>query len=119
MPPADQLSTVERHHSLREGLKGVDVVMGLRMQFERMAGDTAQTNKAAASDYYSEFGLTHTTLDYANPGAKVMHPGPMNRGIEIDSALADDPARSLISQQVFYGVALRMAILDALITKGE
>lgn len=115
MPPADQFANIARVHSLRDGLDGADVVMALRMQFERMEGDQRQT---AARGYFETFGLTHETMKFARPGAKVMHPGPMNRGVEIDGALADDPERSLILKQVFYGVPVRMACLDALITRG-
>ncbi len=116
MPPTDQFATIARAHSLKDGLDGADVVMALRMQFERMEGDQRQT---AARGYFETFGLTHKTLKLARPDAKVMHPGPMNRGVEIDSALADDPARSLILKQVFYGVPVRMACLDALVTGGR
>lgn len=114
MPGDDQHRDVRRCHSLAEGLEGADIVMALRMQFERMEGDGA----TAARGYFETFGLTHETLKLAKPGAYVMHPGPMNRGIEIDGALADDPGRSLILRQVFYGVATRMACLDALLTGG-
>ncbi len=114
MPDAAQFPQVKRFASLREGLAGADIVMGLRMQFERMEGD----GRALAQGYFEEFGLTHQTLRLARPGAKVMHPGPMNRGVEIDGALADDEAHSLILKQVFYGVATRMAVLDALVTRG-
>ncbi len=113
LPAADQFPQVERFHSLREGLDGCDVVMGLRMQFERM-DDGGQD---AARGYFDAFGLTHETIKLAKPEMRVMHPGPMNRGVEIDGALADDPERSLILQQVFYGVAARMAVLDALLTR--
>jgi aspartate carbamoyltransferase catalytic subunit len=115
MPASDQFPDIERFDTLAGGLKGADVVMGLRMQFERM-GDGA---KDAARGYYEEFGLTHESIKLAKTGALVMHPGPMNRGIEIEGALADDPDRSLILSQVFYGVAMRMACLDALLTKKE
>jgi aspartate carbamoyltransferase catalytic subunit len=115
MPDAKHFPQVKRYGSLREGLSGADIVMGLRMQFERMDGD----GRAFAQGYFEEFGLTHETLTFAKPGAKVMHPGPMNRGVEIDGALADDEAHSLILRQVFYGVAVRMAVLDLLITRGE
>ncbi|HXI86541.1 MAG TPA: aspartate carbamoyltransferase catalytic subunit [Parvularculaceae bacterium] len=101
--------------SLKEGLSGADIVMALRMQFERMG----EAGKAAAQGYFESFGLTHKTLKFAQPNAFVMHPGPMNRGVEIDGALADDPARSLILRQVFYGVPTRMACLDALLTGGK
>ncbi len=115
MPPADEFSAVERCDRLSDGLDGADIVMGLRMQFERMGDGGAE----AAKGYYDKFGLTHETIKLAKPAAKIMHPGPMNRGVEIDGALADDPERSIILRQVFYGVAMRMACLDALLTKGE
>ena len=115
MPETDQFPTVARCASLKEGLDGADIVMGLRMQFERM-GDKG---KDSARGYFETYGLTHETLKLAKPNAKVMHPGPMNRGVEIDGALADDKERSLILRQVFYGVAARMAALDALLTRGE
>jgi aspartate carbamoyltransferase catalytic subunit len=114
MPDASHFPQVNRFASLKDGLAGADIVMGLRMQFERMEGD----GRALAQGYFEEYGLTHDTLRHAKPGAMVMHPGPMNRGVEIDGALADDETRSLILKQVFYGVAVRMATLDALITKG-
>lgn len=114
MPDAVLFPQVKRCQSLKEGLAGADIAMGLRMQFERMEGD----GRALAKGYFEEFGLSHQTLRFAKPGAKVMHPGPMNRGVEIDGALADDASRSLILTQVFYGVAIRMAVLDLLITKG-
>ncbi len=114
MPPDDQFTDIIRTRSLREGLAGANIAMGLRMQFERME----EGGKDAAQGYFNEFGLTHQTMQLAGPDAKVMHPGPMNRGVEIDGALADDPARSLVLRQVFYGVAARMACLDALLTGG-
>ncbi len=112
MPGDDLLPDIERHYNLRDGLEAADVVMGLRMQFERMDDG----GRDAAQGYFDEFGLTHQTIKFAKPGAKIMHPGPMNRGVEIDGALADDKERSLILRQVFYGVAARMAALDALLT---
>jgi len=115
MPGADQYKNIERMDTLAAGLDNADIVMGLRMQFERMGDDA----KDAARGYIEEFGLTHETMKLASSGALVMHPGPMNRGVEIDGALADDPDRSLILQQVFYGVATRMAVLDAFLTSGE
>ncbi len=114
MPEAALFPQVKRYQTLKEGLAGADFVMGLRMQFERMEGD----GRALAQGYFDEYGLTHDSLRHAKPDAKVMHPGPMNRGVEIDGALADDETRSLILKQVFYGVAVRMAVLDALITRG-
>ena len=115
MPSADEFPDIERFDSLKEGLAGADVAMALRMQFERMAD--ADEQRAAGAAYFREFGLTHEAMTFAKPDAVVMHPGPMNRGIEIDGALADDPRRSLVLQQVFYGVAARMACLDALLTR--
>lgn len=115
LPANDQFPDVERFDNLRDGLAGCDIVMGLRMQFERMESG----GKDAARGYFENFGLTHETIRLAKPGVRVMHPGPMNRGVEIDGALADDSERSLILRQVFYGVPARMAALDALLTRGE
>jgi len=115
LPSSDQFPEVDRFDTLRDGLDGCDVAMGLRMQFERMKDG----GKDAARGYFDTFGLTHETIKLAKPGARIMHPGPMNRGVEIDGALADDRERSLILRQVFYGVAIRMAALDALLTRGE
>ena len=117
MPDEDQLPDIKRYRSLSDGLADADIVMGLRMQFERMAN--ADDRRNASKAYYEDFGLTHRTLALAKPDAWIMHPGPMNRGVEIDGALADDPKRSLILTQVFYGVAIRMACLDALIGGAE
>jgi aspartate carbamoyltransferase catalytic subunit len=114
MPEKNEFPAIARCVTLKDGLAGADIVMGLRMQFERMGDGGGE----AARGYYENFGLTYDTLALAKPGAHVMHPGPMNRGVEIDGALADDPERSLILRQVFYGVAVRMACLDALITRG-
>jgi len=114
MPPDDQFTDVERFDRLKDGLSGADIIMGLRMQFERMQSGAM----AAQQGYFADYGLTHKTLKFAKPGAKIMHPGPMNRGVEIDGALADDPKKSLILRQVFYGVATRMAALDMLLTRG-
>lgn len=115
MPESNLFTDIERIDNLRDGLADADIAMGLRMQFERMEGD----GRALAKGFHEEFGLTHETLKFAKPDARVMHPGPMNRGVEISGELADDPDRSLILRQVFYGVATRMACLDALLTKGE
>lgn len=114
MPSADHFPGIARISDLKRGLEGADIVMALRFQFERMGED----GREAARDYFETFGLTRKSLGYAKPGAFVMHPGPMNRGVEIDGELADDPQRSLILRQVFYGVATRMACLDALVTSG-
>jgi aspartate carbamoyltransferase catalytic subunit len=95
---------------MREGLKGCDIVMMLRIQNERMEGALIPSVR----EYYHLYGLDREKLAYAKPDALVMHPGPMNRGVEIDSAVADDPERSLIRDQVEMGVAVRMAVLEAL-----
>jgi len=115
MPTPHQFAGVRRHDKLSEGIDGADVVMALRMQFERME----HGGRDAAKGYFETFGLTHQSIKSAKPNVRIMHPGPMNRGVEIDGALADDADRSLILKQVFYGVATRMAVLDALITKGS
>ncbi len=95
---------------LDEGISGADVVMMLRIQRERMEEAFPDT----IEDYHARYGLTRARLDARAPGALVMHPGPMNRGVEIEGALADDPARSAILDQVETGVAIRMACLDLL-----
>lgn len=100
---------VEVHRRMETGLKGADVVMMLRLQLERMTGAFVPSIR----EYYRFYGLNAEKLAYAKPGALVMHPGPMNRGIEIDSDVADG-AQSVIREQVEMGVAVRMAVLDAL-----
>jgi len=97
-------------HRMEEGLDGADVVMMLRLQQERMDGSFLPSTR----EFYRFYGLDADRLALAKPGAFVMHPGPMNRGVEIDSAVADDVQRSLIQEQVEMGVAIRMAVLDAL-----
>jgi aspartate carbamoyltransferase catalytic subunit len=101
---------VEVHHAMRSGLDGADVVMMLRLQKERMTGGLVPS----AREFFRFYGLDREKLAWAKPDAIVMHPGPMNRGVEIDSAVADDPARSVIGEQVEMGVAVRMAVLDVL-----
>ena len=95
---------------MREGLAGCDIVMMLRIQNERMEGALIPSVR----EYYHLYGLDREKLSFAKPGALVMHPGPMNRGVEIDSAVADDAEISLIRDQVEMGVAVRMAVLEAL-----
>jgi aspartate carbamoyltransferase catalytic subunit len=97
-------------HDMTEGLHGADIVMMLRLQRERMVRGLVPS----AREYFRFYGLDHAKLAYAKPDALVMHPGPMNRGVEIDSAVADDPQRSVIREQVEMGVAVRMAVLDTL-----
>ena len=100
---------VEVHRNMAEGLAGADVVMMLRLQLERMTGAYVPSSR----EYYRFFGLNEEKLRYAKKDALVMHPGPMNRGVEIDSNVADG-AQSVIREQVEMGVAVRMAVLDAL-----
>jgi aspartate carbamoyltransferase catalytic subunit len=101
---------IEVFHDMDQGLAGVDIVMMLRLQRERMTKGLVPS----AREFFRFYGLDAARLARAKPDALVMHPGPMNRGVEIDSAVADDPARSLIREQVEMGVAVRMAVLDVL-----
>ena len=96
---------------MKNGLKNCDIVMMLRIQKERILGIHIPSEK----DYFLEYGLDFNKLKYAKRNALVMHPGPMNRGVEIDSKVADDVTRSLIQNQVSMGVAIRMACLKILI----
>ena len=105
----DQLG-VEVYHDMREGLRDVDVVMMLRLQRERMDGGFIPSER----EYYHRYGLDAEKLSYAKDDAIVMHPGPMNRGVEIDGDIADDINRSVIQEQVEMGVAVRMAAMDLL-----
>jgi len=100
---------VDVFHDMRQGLAGADIVMMLRLQRERMNGAFVPSSR----EYFHFFGLDEDKLRHAAPDALVMHPGPMNRGVEIDSSVADG-ARSLIRDQVEMGVAMRMAVLEAL-----
>ena len=109
LPPFAERLGAEVYNSMEEGLAGADIVMALRLQHERMAGSYVPSVR----EYRHFFGLDHDKLRHAKPDALVMHPGPMNRGVEIDSALADHQ-RSVISEQVEMGVAVRMAVLEAL-----
>ncbi|HEY0182502.1 MAG TPA: aspartate carbamoyltransferase catalytic subunit [Rhodopila sp.] len=97
-------------HDMERGLKDADVVMMLRLQRERMT----RGQVPSAREFFRFYGLDADKLAWAKPDAIVMHPGPMNRGVEIDSAVADDPLRSVIKEQVEMGVAVRMAVLDML-----
>lgn len=96
--------------NMADGLKRADIVMMLRLQLERMTGSLVPSTR----EYFHYYGLNREKLAHAKPGAFVMHPGPMNRGVEIDSVIADDLELSLIREQVEMGVAARMAVLDAL-----
>jgi aspartate carbamoyltransferase catalytic subunit len=95
---------------MRKGLEGCDVVMMLRLQQERMDG----AYLPSAREFFHFYGLDAEKLACAKPGAFVMHPGPMNRGVEIESSIADHKTRSLITEQVEMGVAMRMAVLETL-----
>lgn len=110
MPAEADRFGVEVFHDMRAGLAGADVVMMLRLQRERMTGGLVPSSR----EFFRFYGLDAEKLALAKPDAIVMHPGPMNRGIEIDSAIADDPERSVIGEQVEMGVACRMAVLDVL-----
>ena len=110
MPAAIDRMGVAAFTDMDEGLEGADVVMMLRLQTERMAGGFVPSLR----EYHALYGLTPERLERASPEALVMHPGPMNRGVEIDSSVADDPDRSAIAEQVEMGVAVRMACLDVL-----
>jgi len=110
MPGPQELAGASRHHSLAEGIKGADVVMALRIQHERMSAE----DKLDAAAFYREWGLSAANLKHAQPDAIVMHPGPMNRGVEITSDVADGP-HSVIRQQVTNGVAVRMAVLSTIV----
>jgi aspartate carbamoyltransferase catalytic subunit len=92
---------------MKKGVKDCDIVMMLRLQNERMTSSYLSSNR----EYYEYYGLSPEKLEYAKPDALVMHPGPMNRGIEIDTMLADDINKSVIKEQVELGVAVRMACL--------
>ncbi|MBC7580849.1 aspartate carbamoyltransferase catalytic subunit [Tardiphaga sp.] len=109
LPPGIERMGVEVFRDMREGLEGADIVMMLRLQRERMNGSFVPST----AEYFQYFGLDQKKLNYAKPDALVMHPGPMNRGVEIDSIVADG-AQSLIREQVEMGVAVRMAVLEAL-----
>ena len=101
---------VEVFHDMARGLADVDIIMMLRLQMERMNGNFLPSLR----EYFHFYGLDQTKLAKAKPDALIMHPGPINRGVEIDSAVADDIDRSLILGQVEMGVAVRMACLDLL-----
>jgi aspartate carbamoyltransferase catalytic subunit len=109
MPPVGELAGCTRHEHIEQGIADADVVMMLRIQRERFS-DTAIPS---GDEYFRQFGLTPERLALAKPDAIVMHPQPMNRGVEIDSAVADGP-QSVIRDQVANGVAVRMAVLETL-----
>jgi aspartate carbamoyltransferase catalytic subunit len=110
VPGAFRDMGLEVFTSMKDGLRDADIVMMLRLQRERMQGSFVPSVR----EYFHYWGLDEEKLSYARPGALVMHPGPMNRGVEIDPAVADGP-QSLIREQVEMGVAIRMAVLDAVV----
>jgi aspartate carbamoyltransferase catalytic subunit len=110
MPPADEFPGATRHHTLAEGIRDADVIMALRIQRERMR----ESDSLDSAAFYREWGISTENLRHAKPDAIVMHPGPMNRGVEITSEVADGP-QSVIRQQVTNGVAVRMAVLSTIV----
>lgn len=107
LPPPDDLPLARRETSLHAGLDGADVIMTLRLQKERFA---ELDDIPDPQEYFRRYGLTQERLALARPDAIVMHPGPMNRGVEIEGSVADGP-QSVIQEQVTNGVAIRMAVL--------
>ncbi|MDE2166710.1 MAG: aspartate carbamoyltransferase catalytic subunit [Alphaproteobacteria bacterium] len=110
VPAAMERFGVEVFYDMKRGLAGADIVMMLRLQTERMHGSFVPSIR----EYFHFFGLDYAKLSVAKDDALIMHPGPMNRGVEIDTEVADDIDRSVIRQQVEMGVAVRMACLEAL-----
>ena len=113
LPTRVEALGVRVFHDMRDGLRGCDAVVMLRLQNERMKG----TLLPSAGEYFKHYGLTEEKLVVAKPDVIVMHPGPMNRGVEIDSAVADG-ARSVILPQVTFGIAVRMAVMSIIAANG-
>ena len=107
LPSDSHTLGVHVYHDMEKGLKDVDVIITLRLQFERMQGALLPS----AQEYYESYGLTQAKLNLAKPDAIVMHPGPINRGVEIASPIADGP-QSVILEQVTHGIAVRMAVMS-------
>ena len=107
MPKDIEKFGVKTFSNMKDGVKDCDIVMMLRLQNERMSSSFLSSNR----EYYEYYGLTPDKLEKAKKDAIIMHPGPMNRGIEIDTKLADDINKSVIKEQVELGVAVRMACL--------
>ena len=114
LPPGVERLGVRLFHDMREGIRDCDVIIMLRLQNERMKG----ARLPSAQEYFKQYGLTTAKLAFAKPDAIVMHPGPMNRGVEIDSEVADGP-QSVILPQVTYGIAVRMAVMAMLAGGGN
>ena len=113
LPPEAERMGVHVYHSIEKGIRDVDVIVMLRLQRERMEGALLPSE----DEYFARFGLTEAKLALAKDDAIVMHPGPINRGVEIDSAVADGP-RSVILEQVRNGLAVRMAIMAKVLGRG-
>ena len=113
MPKASEFEKARRFTDMDSGLKNIDAVMMLRIQKERMTEGVIGTD----IDFFIEYGLTQDRLKICYPDAVVLHPGPMNRGVEIADDVADDPYKSLILKQVENGVPIRMAVLDYAVTR--
>jgi aspartate carbamoyltransferase catalytic subunit len=107
MPEYIEKLGINKFSDMKKGLKDCDIVMMLRLQNERMSSSFLSSNR----EYYEYYGLTQDKLIHAKDNVLIMHPGPMNRGIEIDTNLADDINKSVIKEQVELGVAVRMACL--------
>ncbi len=107
LPSGLEQMGVKTFTSMQEGLRDVDVIIMLRLQNERMRGALLPSSH----EYFKHYGLSEEKLAYAKPDALVMHPGPMNRGVEIESSVADGP-RSVILDQVTFGIAVRMAVMS-------
>lgn len=112
MPSCPETFGVKAYYDLRAGIEGCDIIMMLRLQTERMEGNFIPSLR----EYFHFWGLDEEKLKHAKPDALVMHPGPINRGVEIDTQLADDINRSIILDQVEMGVAVRQAVLELLST---
>lgn len=110
MPPFPESLGVGVYYDMRKGLDGCDIIMMLRLQMERMSGNFIPSIR----EFFHFYGLDEEKLSHAKPDALVMHPGPINRGVEIDTGLADDINRSVILDQVEMGVAVRQAVLELL-----
>lgn len=107
VPNGSRLGSLQVHWSLEQALEKADLIMTLRLQRERMTNHLLPSLR----EYHQDYGITRDRLTLAQPAVKILHPGPVNRGVEISSDLMDDPNLSLISQQVTSGVAMRMALL--------
>ncbi|MEA2756323.1 MAG: aspartate carbamoyltransferase catalytic subunit, partial [Aliidongia sp.] len=115
LPAGIERLGVEVFHDMKRGLADADIVMMLRLQSERMNGNFLPSTR----EYFHYYGLDAEKMARSKPDALIMHPGPINRGVEIDSAVADDLGRSLIREQVEMGVAVRMACLDLLLNVSD